>query len=494
MRLLLVDPPFYRFMGYYTRYFPYGLAAIAAHARTLGHQPLIYDADHDPGARGVDYQDLPRHYPTYLRGVADRGDSLWDELAGVLKSTRPDWVGITALTAKMASVMQTATVVRQLMPNVPIVIGGPHAMVRPLEILANAPEADAVIVGEGESVLHATLVDDRAALDETADVPGVVTRSSARASEAPPADLESLTYPTRDCLLGRAYAKEDVGLMMASRGCPYRCTYCFRGGLWRRQVRFVPLETLEAELRELRRRGVRHVTFKDDVFTLNRDRTLSICRLLADHRLTWDCVTRADRLDEDLLGEMKRRGCMAIKIGVETGSPRTMQRLDRGLSPETIRDTAALMRKLGIHWTAYFMMGLPGERLDEVEETYRFMRDVKPDFASLSGYEAFPGTALFDYAVAHGIARATMTRDEFFRTNPHDYYLIRDDRGMILPSGTSYADVESAMHGRFHRYNSSLPRLAKRLRSRVGVWRGEPLTMVRDALRLTRWLRPRKIT
>ncbi len=488
VRLLLIDPPFYRFMGYYSRYFPYGLAALASAARALGHEPVVYDADQDPHARDVDYQGLPQRYGTYLAHVADPTHGIWREFRAVVTANRPQWVGITALTAKMASVLQAASLVRAACPRVPIVVGGPHAMVRPREVLANAPEVDAVVVGEGEPLLRDILVEDREALRATRGLPGLVTRACDEVSEAPPADLAALPPVDRLSFVRGPASTEDLGLVMTSRGCPYGCSYCFRGGLWRRKVRFVPLETLEEELSGLKRRGVRHVTFKDDVFTLHRERTEAVCDLVARLGMTWDCVTRADRIDEALLARMRRAGCTGIKIGVETGSRSLMRRLDRTMSLELVREACGWLRRAGLHWTAYFMMGLPGESLDDVECTMRLLQEVRPDFASLSGYEAFPGTALFDEALEAGIVKETMGRDEFFRTSPHDYYFLREDRGMILPPDLSYPALESAMHARVHRYNAAFPRLLKRVRARMGVWKGQPSIALHDAARFLAWM------
>lgn len=488
MRLVLIDPPFYRFMGFYTRYFPYGLATLAAWARALGHEAFVLDADHDPGALGVDYQGLPAHHPRYLAGVADPRHPVWHHLRATLERIQPDWVGITALTAKMASVVQTASVVRACLPHVPIVVGGPHAMAAPREVLANAPEVDAVVVGEGEEVLAPLLALGRDDLAGCPPIPGVLTRTSSEPSESPPTEPRHMLPPARTSLVRGSYSREDLGLVMTSRGCPHSCAYCFRGGLWCRTVRFVPLETLHEEISWLHRQGVRHLTFKDDVFTLHRARTLDLCHLLAERRMTWDCVTRADRLDEDLLATMKRSGCIGIKIGVESGSDRVVEMLHRSLDLDTIRRAARLLRSSGIHWTAYFMMGLPGETLEDVEQTYRFMRELSPDFASLSGFEAFPGTALFRRALAMGVVKETLSREELFRVSPHDYYFTREDRGMVLPSGLSYRALERSMQARFHRYNASLPRLSKRFASRLRVWRAEPTRMLQDAQRLVVWM------
>jgi anaerobic magnesium-protoporphyrin IX monomethyl ester cyclase len=492
MRVLFIDPPFYRFMGYYTRYFPYGIACLATQARQFGHEVSALDADHDPAATGVDYQSLAQVYPGYLHAVAHHDHPIWTELRQTLNTLNPEWVGITALTTKMAAVLQTVTVVRAVLRHVPIVIGGPHASVRPFELLHNAPEADAVVVGEGEPILERILTPDRERLVEMGQsIPGLVCRETKRVADAPAVPASALLPPARDCFLAQRYSREDLGLVMTTRGCPYRCTYCFSRGLWRRTVRPLPLAALNDELRTLKNEfGVRHITFKDDVFTLSRARTLDLCAVLREQGLTWDCVTRLDTIDAELLAIMKNHGCTGIKVGVETGSSRLMKALDRQLSVETVLKACTRLKRSGIHWTAYFMMGLPGETLEDVEATYQLMRAIAPDFASLSGYEAFPGTELFDTAREQQIVKDHMDRGEFFTTNPHDYYFVRADRGMILPAEINYTNLEAAMQARFHRYNAHPKRLYRRFRARLPVWRREPSVALKDSLRLRSWITP----
>ncbi len=347
------------------------------------------------------------------------------------------------------------------------------------------------MIGEGEPLLERILIRDRAQLHELGNlVSGLVTRQeSSKADEAPPALVETLSPPLRDCFVNSGYSREDLGLVMTARGCPFACTYCFSRGLWRRKVRFVPLESLAHELETLKTRlGVRHITFKDDVFTLRKDRTITLCDILQDLKLTWDCVTRVDIIDPELLDIMKKCGCTGIKIGVETGSERIMKELHRHIDKALIRQAASWLRKSGIHWTAYFMMGLPGETPDDVEATHDFMLDLSPDFASLSGFEAFPGTVLFDKAKSMDIVKERMNREEFFRMSPHDYYFSRRDRGMVLPQGLEYSVLEARMQERFHAYNARFANLLKRFRSRVTVWRGEPSAILKDAQRLGSWL------
>ena len=495
MRLLFIDPPFYRFMGYYTRYFPYGLASLATSARQLGHASWVYDADHDPSAANVDYQRLYQAYPSYLSAVQRQNHPIWVELKETIDRLKPDWIGITALTAKTASVLQTATVIRAYAPDIPIIVGGPHAVVRSGELLENAPELDAVFIGEGEECLNSLTSLTRPDFDRpSVDIPGVVTRlSPERYSEACPVDVAAVPAPSRDVLLHTDYSKEDLGLVMTARGCPFSCTYCFSRGLWRRRVRMRSVDAIGEEMEYLRTSyAVRHITFKDDVFTMSSERTVAICNILKELNLSWDCVTRVDTFDPELLSIMKESGCTGIKIGVETGSERLMKTIDRRLDKDTIRQAASWLRKSGIYWTAYFMMGLPGESLEETEETYRFMKEIAPDFASLSGYEAFPGTALFNAALKEGVVVENMSRHDFFTINPHDYYFRSEDRGMKLPQSVTFRDLETKMQYLFHMYNRSPSRLGKRLKERYMLWRNEPGLMRRDISRFRRWILPKR--
>ena len=249
------------------------------------------------------------------------------------------------------------------------------------------------------------------------------------------------------------------------------------------------VDSISVELENLRREhDVRHITFKDDVFTIRKERTVALCEVLKEMKLTWDCVTRVDTFDPELLSVMKESGCTGIKIGVETGSERLMKMIDRKLGKDTIRQAASWLRKSGIHWTAYFMIGLPGESLDETEETLRFMREIDPDFASLSGYEAFPGTELFHTALKEGIVVEKMSRRDFYSTNPHDYYFRREDRGMHLPPSMTFRDLEVRMQDLFHRHNRSPKRVGKRLKERFRLWRNEPSLIGRDMARFSGWI------
>ena len=132
---------------------------------------------------------------------------------------------------------------------------------------------------------------------------------------------------------------------------------------------------------------------------------------------------------------MKSAGCNSIKVGVESGSERILQLMDKGTTLQGIKDAARLFREAGIHWTAYFMMGIPTETEEDVRKTLALLHTIKPDFASIGVYEPFPGTRLLDVSVEKGLVNSRMSYEESFARISSDYYL-KDVTRRVYATGT----------------------------------------------------------
>ena len=201
----------------------------------------------------------------------------------------------------------------------------------PDEILKNTGDVDFVVSGEGENVLlelvnllSAGNRGTQAARQEGGDVPdisklgGISYCSNGKRVHQPARrfidDLDILPFPDREAMLGAdTYTPEDSGLLMGSRGCPYNCSYCATQ-IWTRKVRYRSLPNILEEIKHVRRRyKTRQFTFKDDSFTVNRKRVVEFCSALLDEnvKINWDCNTRADLVDLEMLKMMKKRVAIA---------------------------------------------------------------------------------------------------------------------------------------------------------------------------------------
>jgi len=502
-KILLVDPPFYRFFNYFNRYFPLGLSYLASTLRKAGHQVTIYDADCNKNSKGMDYTRLPEKYRIYLKELRNPENPIIKEISETFRKYQPDIVGVTVMTPKAASAFTIASLAKRFNKNCYVVFGGPHAALRADEILKNTKDVDFVVNGEGEAALLAlvntltlssTLIGD-SKNNNFGTVQGISYRDGDKIVHNNTKkfidNLDSLPFPDRGTLVGLdTYTSEDMGLLMGSRGCPYSCSYCATQ-IWTRKVRYRSLTNILEEIKYVHQRyGTRQFTFKDDSFTVNRKRVMEFCNMLMNEgiKINWDCNTRVDLVDPELLRTMKKAGCNSIKVGIESGSERILKLMDKGITLERIQEAARLFREAGIHWTAYFMMGIPTETKEDVKKTLELLYKIKPSFASIGVYEPFPGTRLFDMGVEHGLVNKEMTYEDFFTRIPSDYYLKDVNRRVDTMDFGDFVALENEVKDAFHNYNKGVMRIFERAKARSSIYLHNPRIFFNDIEKFLGWV------
>ncbi len=328
-----------------------------------------------------------------------------------IRSSAPDLVGLTAMTFTLIDVMETARLVKEIDPEIPVAVGGVHAFLYPEETV-NLPEIDYVLSGEGEESF-ALLLDRLEGKGNLSAVPGLtyLEDGRVRSSPSPPlcADLDALPFPARKLTPWRKYSsvmakRQPITTMFTSRGCPFRCSFCARPHLGKR-FRYRSAANVVDEMEECVEMGIREFLIYDDTFTVNRDRVLAVSEEILRRRLEigWDIRARVDCVDREMLELMKRAGCERIHYGVEAGTEKILRVLNKGIALDQARETIALTRKIGIETLAYFMIGSPTETRSDVLETIRFALDLKPDFVHVTILCPFPGTEIYRRGLAEGV-------------------------------------------------------------------------------------------
>lgn len=508
MKILLIDPPFYRFIGYYNRYFPLGLAYLAAVLRKDGHEVLIYDADCNVNPTKMDFSRLEEDYPFYLQSLKDENNAILKEVRETIRNFSPDVIGITVWTTFAASAFKIASICKEWNRDVPVVMGGPHVSIKYDEVMKICPDVDFMVRGEGEESfveLARALVrskeygagsDEPSAIShELSTIKGISYRWNGKIVRNPERefiqDLDSIPFPARDLLLNKdSYNSEDMGLLMTSRGCPYNCSFCATS-IWQRKTRYRSIDNVIEEIKLIiNKYGTRQFTFKDDSFTVNKKRVLQLCdRLIKEKiKINWDCNTRVNLVDEELLRKMKKAGCNSIKVGIETGSERILKLMNKNITLKQCRQAAKLFRKVSIHWTGYFMMGLPSETKEDVYQTLKFMRELKPDYASFSVYEPFPGTHLFEIGIQKGLVQNNRSLEDFYTISPKYYYVKDINQRVDTMSREEFERLEYEMKEVFHKYNMGFPRLFKRAKSRSGLYMSNPKVFFDDFKKFLSWI------
>jgi radical SAM superfamily enzyme YgiQ (UPF0313 family) len=350
---------------------PYGLFVLGAQAMRAGHQVKVMN----------------------LSAFA------WSRVQEVIRALDADLFGLSCWTANRRGVAQVATLIKALHPSAHVVVGGPHATPLAREMLVYHPQIDTVAVGESE-LTFLELLERLQTGGVTQGIPGTAYRIGDRVEIGPPRDaveeLDSIASP---------HDYFDTHIVMTSRGCPWRCTFCGAEASWGRGYRAqsVPY-VLDALEKAVARAPVKMIQIKDDTFTTNRKRVIALCRGIRERKLQflWSCDTRVDVLSDELLHEMRLAGCERLSLGVESGSQKILDAIDKKITVDEIVASTNLAKKWGIKVRYYMMIGNRGETMDTLRETLAFLDRAKPHQYIFAALSVYPGTRDYDEAVRAG--------------------------------------------------------------------------------------------
>jgi anaerobic magnesium-protoporphyrin IX monomethyl ester cyclase len=212
-------------------------------------------------------------------------------------------------------------------------------------------------------------------------------------------DLDGLPYPARHLIDNGRYfipfANEPFTTIITSRGCPHQCIFCPTRIYFGNTLRLRSIGNVIGEIREcVERYGLRHICFWDDTFNVDMNRAKRLCRAIIRERLRirWFCLSRVDKVDEELVRLMRLAGCYNIQYGVESASQRVLDNIKKGITVEQIEKAFAMTKKRGISTTGFFMFGNLGETPETMMQTIRFARKLNPDYARFCLATPFPGT------------------------------------------------------------------------------------------------------
>lgn len=317
-------------------------------------------------------------------------------IEAVLAEKQPDIIGFSILHANRWGGIEIARVAKHLNPDIKIIFGGVGATFLWKHLLSNFLDIDFVVLGEGEyTFLHLVEAIDRGHLsfDDLKEIKGIAFRKDMQVFKTEDAgyinDIDALPNPAL------YFTFEHV---ISSRGCPWNCTFCGSPSFWKRKVRFHSPEYFVDQLALLYEKGVRFFYFSDDTFTINRDRVIDICKKILARGLDirWVAISRVNYVHEEALYWMRRAGCIQISYGVESGSNKIRDLLNKNIGLEEIKRAFALTVSYGILARAYFIYGCPGETWQTIRETSKLINEIKPLSTIFYILDLFPGTKLYE--------------------------------------------------------------------------------------------------
>lgn len=305
-------------------------------------------------------------------GTVSLGPDFYDKMAGVLLNGEPDVIGFMTECDSYHHILQLCDRLAARAP-VKIVLGGPHASAVAHETLRSCSAVDAIVVGEGEQSF-VELLQAYERLDP-GPVKGVVRRGPNDlivdgGSGVLIGDLDELPIPAYD--MYSPDPGEEIFLEVG-RGCPFQCKFCSTAPFWKRRHRVKSPERILTEIRWITELfGPRRIHFTHDLFTTDRKWVESLCRVLIENgsKIPWTCSARTDLVDDDLLASMARAGCSAIYFGIESGSERVLNAIDKNVSLGRSLWALERCRAHGISPNAGFILGFPQDDVLSARETF----------------------------------------------------------------------------------------------------------------------------
>jgi len=344
-----------------------------------------------------------------------------DEMTSRILQSEPDLVGFSLMTPQLIPALQTSVRLKEARKDLIIVLGGAHIDSTHADVFSMADCFDCAVNGEGEFTLLEVVQNlQKYGRDNLTkcfegvgnviyrDESGHVIQNPSRAFLANLDDLPSVDYDMVDITkyIIPTMTGSYVISMMLSRGCPFKCTFCDAPTTMGKKLRFWSMDRIITDLRFYTKKyGCRNFVFKDSTFTANKKWADQFCDALIDAKLDikWRCNTRVNLVPEPLLEKMARAGCYVINFGVESGDPGILKTIEKETKIEDVYDAHRRCRKLGIRTYATFLVGSPGETDETVRRTINVATGIRPNLAMFFVATAYPGTPLYDQAVAEGM-------------------------------------------------------------------------------------------
>lgn len=378
-------------------------------------------------------------FPVHL--IDEQVESI--DLEAVIRGFNPSMVLIGGTSHSRFEAFKRASEIKSLQPDITTIYGGPHASFTAHDTLSHVASIDIIVRGEGE-LATLELADwklNNGQVSSLSKIAGISYRVDGGIAASPDRrfnhQLDSLPLPARDLLRMDRYNMKleylDVPAchIITARGCPFACSFCSASKMYGRSyaMRSPVLVVDEIELL-VKQYGVQGLKIFDSTFTMNRNHVLAFCHELKRRGLSmpWECEVRVGTVDRPLLETMRSAGCYYIDIGIESGSQRVLEEMNKGIKLGDAEQVLRWCHELGIRTKVFFTVGHIGETEREGRETIRFIRHNRK-YITLVGYNPgirmYPGTRVEEYAREHQL----LPRD-FSWSRPYEN---RDNIGVYRP-------------------------------------------------------------
>lgn len=380
----------------------------------------------------------------------------WDHFIRDLERFKPHGIMLNSTTATLQDDLQSFFIAKEKLPNVLAMAKGETLVVNAISVLRDHPELDVILPNEAEEAVEEIASGkpfcqimglhfrsdllaryQEPAADTLREPEGKAQVSEIKRKRLPPEtpaailqgaeaksvyfsgkrnlqrDLDSLPLPARHLLKNKIYVSPETGNVISvihgNRGCPAHCIYCPAGLLTDYTVRFRNPESILRELKDcVENYGIREFLFHGDTFTINKKWLKELCDGIVREKLDihWGCNSRVDTIDDERAQMMKAAGCWVVAFGIEHGNQMMLDKMKKNATVEQAHEAVACCKRNGLRVQAFMVIGLPWETEETLAETYKFLKEINPDFFDINLATPLPGTELHEIALKENLFEA----------------------------------------------------------------------------------------
>jgi len=396
MKILLLKPPITlpkQFSGINTRFSqPIGLGYIASMLEKNGYDDVkIIDTGIE------DWKRINKRYDGKEYAGMNFGD-----IKKIIEKELPDIIGITSMTPDATNAFIISKLAKEVSSDIKTMMGGPHACAMPEETLMEG--IDFVCIGEGEYMFLELVEELEKESPKFENIKGMWFKEDGKIIKNEPRppieNLDELPFPARHLMNYKKYFEANKYLqgareiekrrdtIITSRGCPFNCVFCSIKISMGRTFRPRSPENVVTEIEEMvSKYNIGNISFEDDNFTFNMERAHKICDLIIERglnkKISWDTPNgiRADRVDEKLLIKMQKAGCKEVVFSPESGNQYVVNNLiGKKLDLKKVEEDARICKKIGMKCRMFFVMGIPGETKNQINDTVEFAKRMKEEY------------------------------------------------------------------------------------------------------------------
>lgn len=391
-----------------------------------------------------------------------------DQTIALILEKKPDILACSVATPAFNNTVKIITDVKRVLKDIQVIAGGPHATLFAEDMISHG--TDIVVRGEGEQTINEVIGYFKGKIDIT-DIDGISYQHNNHIvhnqDRMPIKDLDLIPFPAWEVFPIQKYEsvfkKARLSLpVVTSRGCPGKCTFCYKGIFGSRFRIRSPQNIIKEIIHLINNFNIEEFSIIDDCFTIIAKRAIEFCDLLMNKNIhiAWSLPAgiRVDTVSEELLIKLKESGCYRVGFGIETGNSMIMKSIKKGITLKQVTRAISMCKKIGLESTGNFMVGNLGETVETVNDTIRYAIKLDPDYAQFTRAIPFPGSSMY---------KTLLAQNKIISNNWDDYDYLSTEKEIFIHDHLSHETIQKKMKESYRKFYMRPAFIIREIRKRL---------------------------